>query len=555
VPNYRRMISIGVAFAVCLSLGMAAAAAAARQIEGSVFLDDNANGLQDPGEPGIAHVAVSDGTTIIWTDALGVYRLPLDEAARFVFASTPTGTRAAAGWYQPIDDASRYDFPLTRVEEEGPLVFVQISDIHYAPTPEEFRLGLRDRQMKILPDPVLDAISDDVNAFDVDFVLIAGDLAADSKYPEPEVVDAWIGAVADRFRSDFTAPVYAAIGNHDIVLDESIGKSIYEGHFGPSYYSFNMKGTHIVVLDTHTLNGAKLIYSVDERQIEWLRQDLSRLDHQTPIIVFCHEPTFSWADTPESRSLFDLLQESSITALLTGHWHTNVVLREEPFYELTSGAACGAWWEGPGPDGTGFGYRVFHFARGNLDSIWRTGGVADVDMPSPSQAVLTWADRLRAQTWGAMAEAGYSWDDGEAIPLDVYWNGLWSSVVANINVSALSDGYHAVTVEFVAADGQRTARTQTYLVSNPNVPLGEVFGHVDTYQGRIIAAPELEVRAVMGSDISARDETKTIIISGFPYPVSRNDVIGLVGLYHPTSTAPVKVYDDVFYIIVEDDEE
>ena len=90
-------------------------------------------------------------------------------------------------------------------------------------------------------------------------------------------------------------------------------------------------------------------------------------------------------------------------------------------------------------------------------------------------------------------------------------------------------------------------------LSNIDLSLEEIFDHVDTYQGKIVAVPVLQVRASMGSDISAFDDTKTIIIGGFPYPVLRNDLIGLVGMYHPTSASPIKVYDNVFYTVYDED--
>ena len=508
----------------------------AETASGVVFADHNANGVLDVDEAGIPSVSVSDGATVIQTDADGRFQLSLSEEARFIFVSTPSQTTAQSRWYQPVVEGKSddYSFALATRNEEGPLVFVQLSDIHYAPTPEQFKEGLRDRRMAILPDPVLAAIAEDANALNPDFMIIAGDLAADSKYPEPSRVDEWIGAMAD-YASTFGCSSYAAVGNHDVIRDESIGKTIYESHFGPTYYSFNVKGTHIVVLDTQELQGTKLVYTVGAQQLAWLEQDLATVDPQVPILVFCHEPTFDWADTPENRALFTLLQRMGITALLNGHWHTNEILREEPFLEMTSGAVCGAWWESPGPDDTGFGYRVFRLARGNLDSIWCEGGEIGVEVSQPSRAVLTWADRLQAAVWGEMETATCAWDDGNAVALNVYWNGLWSSVSTNLNVSTLANGYHTMTITFASPDGVQVTDSQTYYISNHDIALAEIFDHADTYQGKIVAAPRLQVRAVMGSDISAFDETKTIIIGGFPTPVLRNDLIGLVGMYHPTS--------------------
>ena len=553
----RRFVAWGVI--VALTVTLSAVAVQAETVEGIVFVDLNGNGSLDSHEVGLPGVTVSDGAAVSQTGDDGRFQISPDDAARFIFISTPSGTSAGTGWYRPVAEGAtgELSFALNPQPEEGPLVFVQISDIHYAPNPEEFREGLRDRRMAILPDPVLTEMADDVNAMEPDFVILAGDLVADSKYPEPARVDEWMKAVAD-FAKQMRATTYGVVGNHDVVRDEAIGKESFESSFGPTYYSFNVKGTHCVVLDTQQLVGTKLVYTVDKRQLEWLERDLESVGRETPILVFCHEPSFDWADTEESRELFSLLQAYDISALLNGHWHTNAVLREEPFLELTSGAASGAWWEGPGPDGTGFGYRVFRFARGNLDSMWRTAGAEGIEVMSPGRAVLVWADQLSASTWGRAESAGYRWDGGDEIALIPHWNGLWTTVAANLNSSTLDEGYHTLTVWFSMVDGTVVEEDRTYMVSNPEIPLGEIVDHPQTYQGRIVAANELTVRAAMGSDISAYDETKTIIISGFPFSVSRGDLIGIVGIYRPTSTAPIKVYDDMFYTVLdgaEDEEE
>ncbi|MCK5213607.1 MAG: hypothetical protein KAQ74_06725, partial [Dehalococcoidia bacterium] len=288
-------------------------------------------------------------------------------------------------------------------------------------------------------------------------------------------------------------------------------------------------------------------------QLAWLEQDLLTVDPGSQILVFCHEPTPDWASTEENAALLELLASQSITALINGHWHTNAVLQQEPFVELTSGAACGAWWEGPGPDGTGFGYRVFQMARGNLNTIWQSAGHAGIDVPVPSEAILSWTDSLLAHVWGQATGASYHWDDQAATAVTVNWNGLWSSISTNLNVSILADGYHTLTIEFEFAEAETITGARTYYVSNPSISLEEIFEHPDTFQGKLVAAPNLEVRAVMGTDISAFDDTKTIIITKVPYAVTRGAPIGIVGMYRPTSTAPINVYELIFFTLFDEE--
>ncbi|MEO8030312.1 MAG: hypothetical protein ABI765_05660, partial [Gemmatimonadota bacterium] len=51
------------------------AAAQVAGVSGTVFLDRNANGVKDAGEPGIAGVVVSDQAAAVRTDASGAFHL------------------------------------------------------------------------------------------------------------------------------------------------------------------------------------------------------------------------------------------------------------------------------------------------------------------------------------------------------------------------------------------------------------------------------------------------------------------------------------------------
>jgi hypothetical protein len=69
-------------------------------VTGYVFDDRNGQGQRQPGFPGIADVAVSDGESIAVTDADGRYELVVDPSRRstgLVFVTTP------AGWSAPPD--------------------------------------------------------------------------------------------------------------------------------------------------------------------------------------------------------------------------------------------------------------------------------------------------------------------------------------------------------------------------------------------------------------------------------------------------------------------
>jgi predicted phosphodiesterase len=543
----RRLTRRAVVVALVM-IGIGGAVLLAADVGGVVFLDKNHNGALDSGETGVSGAVVSDGLNVVRTDDAGRFSLPSNEGSRFVFLSTPNGTRPTAGWYRAVAGDGPYVFPLETRDESGPLVFAQLSDIHYAPDPEALSRAFSDREMAFLPQGTLDGLVAEINPLAPDFVILTGDIIANAKGPELDEVRSWFAAMDDGFVSRFAAPVYEVMGNHDEVRDPAVDKAVYEEHFGPTYYSFNMKGTHCVVLDPHQLSGTAQSYTVGATQLEWLRRDLAVVGANAPILVFCHEPTPDWAATPENEALWTLLAGSHITALLNGHWHTNSVLREEPFFELTSGAVCGAWWEGPNPDGTGFGYRIYEMARGRLESTWRTVGLDVVSFTSPTSAALTWTDRLVASVWGRASAASYRWDSAAPISLRVSDNGLWSTAAGNLNVTALSPGYHTISLSFTMSNGTTVQGEKEFLVLQPALTLGEITSHPEVFQGKMVGVSGLEVRAVMGTDISATDSTKTIIVSKFAVTVAKGDHIAVVGMYRPTSVDPIKLFDPIFSV-------
>ena len=96
-------------------------------------------------------------------------------------------------------------------------------------------------------------------------------------------------------------PLYNTIGNHDAFgvlagsgvapTDPLYGKKMYEDRMGKTYYSFDRKGYHFVVLDSIQPMPDRLWEArVDDAQLDWLRSDLKALAPGTPVIGVVHCP-------------------------------------------------------------------------------------------------------------------------------------------------------------------------------------------------------------------------------------------------------------------------
>ncbi len=171
-----------------------------------------------------------------------------------------------------------------------------------------------------------------------DFVIYGGDLAQLGNKPELDH-----GA---ELLSNVKGDVHMVMGEHDYYLD--LGK-YWSELFGDQWYSFDHKGVHFVVLNsiltydewTHDRwktgerrmaemalldnpNGSP--FMVGEKQRQWLKQDLSNVSKDTPIVVVSHSPLQKiykgwnfW--TEDAEDVQDILQQFDKVTVLYGHVH------------------------------------------------------------------------------------------------------------------------------------------------------------------------------------------------------------------------------------------
>ncbi len=170
-----------------------------------------------------------------------------------------------------------------------------------------------------------------------DFVMFGGDLGQLGKKEE-----------LDHGAEIMSACKYKAryvMGEHDFYLDMG---AYWEKLFGPQYYSFNHKGVHFVVLNSvltydawnnkwpsaaermnqmaglDNPNGSP--FMVGEKQRDWLRKDLAKVDGNTPLVVFSHSPLQKiykgwnfW--TEDAEQLQALLKPFKKVTVIYGHVH------------------------------------------------------------------------------------------------------------------------------------------------------------------------------------------------------------------------------------------
>lgn len=268
---------------------LCAAAASARTqtpppVSGIVFEDANRNGQRDPGERGLAGVAVSNQRDVVRTAADGSYSLPTPGYG-VAFVSLPDGYAAVGNFWRTVSPSSgTADFALAARPTSATFSFIHASDPHVSAQNVSRMQQLRAIVEKGRPD----------------FVLISGDLVRDALRVGEEEARGYYDLYTQEMRR-FPVPVWSVPGNHEIFGIERhlslvsakhplYGKGMYRERLGPDYYSFNHGGVHFVGLDSVDIADLWYYGHVDEVQLAWLKADLAVVPSDIPVVTFNHIP-------------------------------------------------------------------------------------------------------------------------------------------------------------------------------------------------------------------------------------------------------------------------
>jgi Icc protein len=199
--------------------------------------------------------------------------------------------------------------------------------------------------------------------------------------------------------------VYHTIGNHDCfgvypssgmeTNDPLYGKKYYQDHVGRTFYSFDHKGVHFIVLDSIGITADRGYEGrVDAAQLVWLAADLKAQAPGTPIVVSSHIPLVTAFDSyvapatkPEKHhglrvvnafEVVPLFEGHHVVAVLQGHTHINERVEWHGVPYLTSGAVSGNWWQGTRM-GTPEGFTVVSWRGGKLTTRYETYGFQSID--------------------------------------------------------------------------------------------------------------------------------------------------------------------------------
>ncbi len=349
---------------------------------GHVYEDRDGDGRFGEGDQALAGVAVSDGETVVRTDARGAYSLPVLDG-RTVFVVKPAGYRF------PSRPDGLPDFWRQVQNTPGPVLKYGGIAAEF-PACRDFALQKDTRgpgQLDVLvfgdPQP---QTARNVQHFDrgiVEAVRIAHSVPTSAE-GEPEYSPGAAGdlglTLGDVVHDDLSLypamkratvrlglPWLHLAGNHDLDFDAARDEDslrTYRANYGPDTLAWEEHEASFVLLDDVVYRPGQspdYIGGLREDQFAFLEAYLPTLPHDRLLVVSAHIPFFDPVPGRESfrradrERLFALLEDFPKLLLLTAHghvqrhyWHgpADGWQGRSPLHEYNVGATCGSFWSG-----------------------------------------------------------------------------------------------------------------------------------------------------------------------------------------------------------------
>ncbi|WP_026181265.1 calcineurin-like phosphoesterase C-terminal domain-containing protein [Demetria terragena] len=350
-------------------------AAGAKTIDGRVFIDRDRDSQADSDELGRPGVVVSNGRDTTRTDADGRYELP-------VYKNMTVTVTQPSGYTVPVDADNIPQFHYHHLPQGSPtLKYGGIEPT--GPLPDQINFGLvkapaqgKNKQSCV--------IGGDIQPYDkqeMEYALKGAfaDLAKRTDYSScgslfiGDIVGDDLSLYPDVRKAARTlnGPARFLPGNHDMDLDakdSAHSMDTFRASLSPEYYSYDVGKAHVVALNSVEYPAGKSYTgSIDERQMQWLRNDLATVPKNKVVVLAMHIPLLDFADhdlpqhqVAQVKEIYRLIGNREAIAL-GGHTHSLENLRKGdsvagwksvmgvdklPFNHITAGAISGDWFSG-----------------------------------------------------------------------------------------------------------------------------------------------------------------------------------------------------------------
>ncbi len=440
---------------------------------------------------GVGGVQVTDGYTIVQTDAKGDYRLTAASDAAFVYLTLPDGyeipaEKGTAKIYRRLETGKvRYDFTLTPSKTD----LTRHRLIVWA-DPQVYRETELDSVRRAAAD-VRRTAADGIPTFGV----MCGDIIGDITHT-PSLFAPVRDATAES-----GMPFFYVVGNHDLEVDTAVNddnsRRSFEALFGPRYYAFNRGRIHYVVLDDSFILArgvTRYVGYIDRQQMGWLAKDLAYVPAGSTVVVCLHIPTWSraarsgewgkeeWNKVVNNREVLYTLLKPYNAHIMSAHEHYNENYVLSPhLFEHVHLPLSTLFWQTPwSMDGIPAGYAVYDIDGDSVSWYLKT---VDHDRSRQFNACGVGADRHKPE-----AVTVNVWNYDPAWKVEWYENGVYRGEMTRYT------GYDEAEYDYVVRNHEHfdfpylgTATTEHMFYAVPSNPSDTVRVEVRDRFGRVSA--------------------------------------------------------------------
>lgn len=239
----------------------------------------------------------------------------------------------------------------------APVRFGVITDLHYADRDPASGRMYRESAGKLAE------FVEVMNREKADFVVELGDYKDQDIQPDPAKTLAYLRTIEDVF-AGFRGPRFHVLGNHD---EDSLTKPEFLGAVentgipaGRTYYSFDVRGVHFIVLDPNFRADGREFARGDfawedcnlpPAELDWLKADLAA--GRGPAVVFIHqqldgEGAYYVKNAAAARRI--LSDSGRVRIVFQGHRHEGAFSESDGIVYYTFKAAG----EGSGPEANAY---------------------------------------------------------------------------------------------------------------------------------------------------------------------------------------------------------
>lgn len=376
-------------------------------------------------------IVMTDGYNFTTTDEEGHYRIDKRWSnARFIYYSIPADVKITIGangrpdFYKTLDyNVTEYNFTIEKqpVEEKFRLLCIGDPQVCTANN------GLSRFEAETAPD-IRGFVA---NHRDMQtYAITLGDIV----HNEWALYDKIFKLLGNEY---LDIPNFIVIGNHDHVpsATDFQATATYCKFAGPTNYSFDRAGFHIVVADNINHKDKKYTEAFSPEVWQWLERDLSYLSHDKSVILAAHVGQ----SQPTAPDTYNLLSPFKEARYISGHNHDvenkTFTVNGKDIHLHVCGTANGVDWAGTiCGDGAPMGYAVIEMEGNHVtDQYYKP-----TKLSSDFQIRMYHSEKFPAFSHytGSETDTHFDWN---RTPNATIFN-IWAYDPATWTVTVLEDG-------------------------------------------------------------------------------------------------------------------